>query len=172
MDEELKPCPFCNDRATLFTKNKEFAYIIECDNEWCLASMQGKTIGSIIANWNNRPCEDALQARIAELEERIEYANDLLIKRDEIEDTLLKRSERAESDYKLLERSVDEMGVSLDKTMKRAEEAEDFAKTLFKEFNRVGNASYGKDMRISQLEETNTILRKKVLRLIDELRLR
>ena len=71
MSEELKPCPFCggmpkvNDWTLKGITDKRCF----CDNEKCPVYLS-KTIA--IDNWNTRPIEDALNARIAELEAEIE----------------------------------------------------------------------------------------------------
>ena len=57
MSEELRPCPFCGGTKICTEKGINLNY---CDN--CSAE-------SNIEHWNNRPIEDALNARIAELEE-------------------------------------------------------------------------------------------------------
>ena len=67
MSEELKPCPFCggmpkvNDWTLKGITDKRCF----CDNEKCPVYLS-KTIA--IDGWNTRPIEDALNARIAELE--------------------------------------------------------------------------------------------------------
>ena len=67
MSEELKPCPFCggmpkvNDWTLKGITDKRCF----CDNEKCPVYLS-KTIA--IDDWNTRPIEDALNARIAELE--------------------------------------------------------------------------------------------------------
>ena len=53
---ELKPCPFCGGTKICTEKGINLNY---CDN--CSAE-------SNIEHWNTRPIEDALNARIAELE--------------------------------------------------------------------------------------------------------
>ena len=53
---ELKPCPFCGGTKICTEKGINLNY---CDN--CSAE-------SNVEHWNTRPIEDALQARIAELE--------------------------------------------------------------------------------------------------------
>ena len=64
---ELKPCPFCggmpkvNDWTLKGITDKRCF----CDNEKCPVYLS-KTIA--IDDWNTRPIEDALTARIAELE--------------------------------------------------------------------------------------------------------
>ena len=52
----LKPCPFCGGTKICTEKSINLNY---CDN--CSAE-------SNVEHWNNRPIEDALNARIAELE--------------------------------------------------------------------------------------------------------
>lgn len=67
MSEELRPCPFCGEMPKVhdwklkgITDKRCF-----CDNENCPVYLS-KTIA--IDDWNTRPIEDALTARIAELE--------------------------------------------------------------------------------------------------------
>ena len=64
---ELKPCPFC---GTLPQANTWIFYGISetryfCPNQECPLSVRTSTL----ERWNRRPIEDALTARIAELEE-------------------------------------------------------------------------------------------------------
>jgi len=59
MSEELKPCPFCGEPVEF----NKFAEKVVCED--C-----GATIYSDY--WNTRPIEDALNARIAELEGKID----------------------------------------------------------------------------------------------------
>ena len=60
---ELKPCPFCNIPPASRTSKidgKEYYSCLDADcpnGSWFIAD-----------EWNTRPIEDALQARIAELE--------------------------------------------------------------------------------------------------------
>ena len=68
MSEELRPCPFCGGTKICTEKGINLNY---CDN--CSAE-------SNVEHWNNRPIEDALQSRIAELEKdlsnkEIEYTD-------------------------------------------------------------------------------------------------
>jgi hypothetical protein len=72
---ELKPCPFCG------RKPYERGGYVSCHTEECLANADyhEPAIGSI-EDWNTRPIEDALNARIAELEKdlsnkEIEYTD-------------------------------------------------------------------------------------------------
>ena len=60
MSEELRPCPFCGKEPAI---DNNFAI---CVNDDCELSdyWSGLEVGS----WNTRPIEDALKARIAELE--------------------------------------------------------------------------------------------------------
>ncbi len=58
---ELKPCPFCGRSDVIFNQDTD---IVHC--RWC-----GGVYDSLFlcdASWNTRPIEDALNARIAELE--------------------------------------------------------------------------------------------------------
>ena len=72
---ELKPCPFCggmpkvNDWTLKGITDKRCF----CDNEKCPVYLS-KTVA--IDDWNTRPIEDALNARIAELEANIEILKD------------------------------------------------------------------------------------------------
>ena len=70
----LKPCPFCGneeyppEQASRFESNM-FLTKVECGN--CGATMESWNDTAILdtaPNWNTRPIEDALTARIAELE--------------------------------------------------------------------------------------------------------
>ena len=60
MTEELKPCPFCGSLA------------VGTEQEVCCSDTQCPTSYHevlTLAEWNHRPIEDALQARIDELEQ-------------------------------------------------------------------------------------------------------
>jgi hypothetical protein len=63
---ELKPCPFCGTlpqaNAWIFRGISETRYF--CPNQECPLSVRTVTL----EEWNTRPIEDALNARIAELE--------------------------------------------------------------------------------------------------------
>ena len=71
---ELKPCPFCgsevqdDERGEKYPKKSPMGgWIIHC--ECCGASLsQFRKSGKDEISWNTRPIEDALRARIAELE--------------------------------------------------------------------------------------------------------
>jgi hypothetical protein len=56
MSEELRPCPFCGGTNICTEKGINLNYCDSCSAE------------ANIEHWNTRPIEDALQARIAELE--------------------------------------------------------------------------------------------------------
>ena len=65
MSEELRPCPFCKSNNTTLdyyeiSCPQELGTIVVCND--CGASAKS------IVDWNTRPIEDALNARIAELE--------------------------------------------------------------------------------------------------------
>ena len=60
MSEELRPCPFCGGEAHECLDNH-----FDCLNPGC--PMAGAR-AIPLENWNTRPIEDALTARIAELE--------------------------------------------------------------------------------------------------------
>lgn len=65
---ELRPCPFCGTlpqaNAWIFRGISETRYF--CPNQECPLSVRTVTL----EEWNTRPIEDALEARIAELEEK------------------------------------------------------------------------------------------------------
>ena len=56
--DELKPCPFCGSRDIDDEPVLCMVYCTNCDAQ----------INSTEVDWNTRPIEDALNARIAELE--------------------------------------------------------------------------------------------------------
>ena len=65
MSEELKPCPFCGSTET----RTNYALLPEVICLGCDATIDtGYEMDDAIKLWNTRPIEDALQARIAELE--------------------------------------------------------------------------------------------------------
>ena len=64
MSEILRPCPFCGGTKICTEKGINLNY---CDN--CSAE-------SNVEHWNTRPIEDALQARIAELEGEVDILKD------------------------------------------------------------------------------------------------
>ena len=67
---ELKKCPFCGGEA-FYIKimgNYEKPHEIYCSK--CNGAItEGSSEKQVVTNWNARPIEDALNARIAELEE-------------------------------------------------------------------------------------------------------
>ena len=72
---ELKPCPFCKSNNTTLdyyeiSCPQELGTIVVCND--CGASVKS------IVDWNTRPIEDALNARIAELEAENERLSQLL----------------------------------------------------------------------------------------------
>lgn len=69
MSEELKPCPFCGQPAKLVWQSF-ISEAVACENEDCIIGPDAETgpyCWSAEA-WNRRPIEDALAARVAELE--------------------------------------------------------------------------------------------------------
>jgi len=109
---ELKPCPFCggmpkvNDWTLKGITDKRCF----CDNEKCPVYLS-KTIA--IDDWNTRPIEDALNARIAELEAEVTKCHELqdsycdriaqlekeIARRDEIITRLKEDAERLAATY-------------------------------------------------------------------------
>ncbi len=74
---ELKPCPFCGTlpqaNAWIFRGISETRYF--CPNQECPLSVRTVTL----EEWNTRPIEDALNARIAELEAENNRLAELLL---------------------------------------------------------------------------------------------
>lgn len=64
---ELKACPFCGSEVKLQDTGNWYTQFIRCKG--CDAQMQRYKGEGVIIPWNTRPIEDALQARIDELEE-------------------------------------------------------------------------------------------------------
>ena len=65
MSEILQPCPFCGGTNICTEKGINLNYCDSCSAE------------ANIEHWNNRPIEDALRARIAELEATVEVGADI-----------------------------------------------------------------------------------------------
>ena len=68
MSEELRPCPFCGSPAYSYHDNCIDFAGVKCDLGGCVCA----DILITENNWNTRPIEDALNKRIAELEEEID----------------------------------------------------------------------------------------------------
>ena len=65
---ELKPCPFCGEPA-----DDRYNRLAKCSNKSCLMNHWVDDEDFFIDDdWNTRPIEDALRARIAELEAEID----------------------------------------------------------------------------------------------------
>lgn len=62
MSDELKPCRFCNGPAIPV---KQFKNNVTCGDKHC----PGCIVVQEPERWNHRPIEDALRARIKELEQ-------------------------------------------------------------------------------------------------------
>ena len=69
MSEESRPCPFCGGEAHECLDNH-----FDCLNPGC--PMAGAR-AIPLENWNTRPIEDALTARIAELEAEVTKGHEL-----------------------------------------------------------------------------------------------
>jgi len=64
---ELKPCPFCGDKPHIHLENG--VKYGSCINSDCIADASWhEPLAGSETDWNTRPIEDALTARIAELE--------------------------------------------------------------------------------------------------------
>lgn len=63
MSEELEPCPFCG-KPPKVSENPLTLGLVSCGNTGCC----NETF-AYPEEWNTRPVEDALHARIAELEQ-------------------------------------------------------------------------------------------------------
>lgn len=80
MSDELKACPFCNSVPMVkqyFIKGvaNHINYFVECP---CgNRTRSRKSYYGAVSEWNTRPREDALQARITELKETIEDIKEL-----------------------------------------------------------------------------------------------
>ena len=62
MPNELKPCPFCGNQAERTLLGKYTCSVKKCPGYFVECSLK---------DWNTRPIEDALNARIAELEAEV-----------------------------------------------------------------------------------------------------
>jgi len=71
---ELKPCPFCGSPAYSYHDNCIDFAGVKCDLGGCVCA----DILITENNWNTRPIEDALRARIAELEAELKITDELL----------------------------------------------------------------------------------------------
>ena len=68
MSEELRPCPRCGDEAHVVTEDGEVSmFLCEACGYWSDVS-EFERIEDAFKWWNTRPIEDALRARITELE--------------------------------------------------------------------------------------------------------
>lgn len=84
MNEELKPCPFCGGEAHIGAGyGSAFdgtVYFAECMMAKCPAQPEldcFDTVEKAAEVWNTRPVEDALRARIADLEEALKIVRAL-----------------------------------------------------------------------------------------------
>lgn len=78
MSNELEPCPFCGASVTLENNqslknpDSDTLYWIECSKCMAFDFESYTSANRCISVWNTRPIEDALQSRIAELEQQLE----------------------------------------------------------------------------------------------------
>lgn len=68
MSEELKPCPFCGNDAPREGKISGAVWCEDCHS-----------VGNDQDRWNTRPAEDALAAKVKELEARLKDCETALI---------------------------------------------------------------------------------------------
>ena len=68
---ELKSCPFCGGAVSKCDESPLYGGSIMHDETECLFKNNLLFHGNIAERWNSRPLEDALQARIAELEKEL-----------------------------------------------------------------------------------------------------
>ena len=77
MSEILRPCPFCGESVELdyseLPNRKHWFITCECCGMMYQSSISQRKYVKV--DWNNRPIEDALNARIAELELRLDVYN-------------------------------------------------------------------------------------------------
>jgi len=80
MSEELRPCPFCGESVELdyseLPNRKHWFITCECCGMMYQSSISQRKYVKV--DWNNRPIEDALNARIAELEAENDILKDHL----------------------------------------------------------------------------------------------
>lgn len=71
MNEELKLCPFCGSKSASVKEERErygVRTFVACS---CGVSLTAYAADVAVSRWNQRPVEDALRARIAELEAQL-----------------------------------------------------------------------------------------------------
>lgn len=76
MNDELKPCPFCEAKLTLFGRDKRDGKIVNVfihpqgTDTWDRCPLSGLVFDA--ARWNARPLEDALCSQLAEAQAEVE----------------------------------------------------------------------------------------------------
>jgi len=108
---ELRPCPFCGERVYIdydyveLSCQQEIETVVMCKE--CGAMSKPSAAGNLGADqyWNTRPIEDALQARIDELERRLINLTDAIedFLNDVREKPAVEKIERAMNDYGMKE---------------------------------------------------------------------
>lgn len=64
-DADLKPCPFCGGKASIWTKGKR-VFWVKCNI--CQNSIKwDKDLENCVLRWNNRPIEEKLEAEVNRL---------------------------------------------------------------------------------------------------------
>lgn len=66
MNDELKPCPCCGCPRINEDTDLEWIYCADCGYSWSYCGEEERA--EVLRHWNMRLVEDALRARIAELE--------------------------------------------------------------------------------------------------------
>ena len=85
MSEELRPCLFCGEDDDITANLRDGWFYVSCNKCGALTHMFYRRKSEAIKAWNTRPIEDALNARIAELEAEIDQltAHDATERKDD-----------------------------------------------------------------------------------------
>ena len=117
MSEILRPCPFCGESVELdyseLPNRKHWFITCECCGMMYQSSISQRKYVKV--DWNNRPIEDALNARIAELELRLDVYNgnmyDVVVDENaKLEAELTELKERFDITDELLKEATETIG--------------------------------------------------------------